>query len=81
MKISVRAPAAITAAVKNALPQSTAAQVLNLPDGYDLDGDGFICAVEEKFNKKGEPFQIWTPLFWCKIDDAWAQKEPDRLHL
>jgi uncharacterized protein DUF927 len=79
--LNIRAPAAITAAVKNALPQSTAAQVLNLPDGYDLDGEGFICAVEEKFNKKGEPFQIWTPLFWCKIDDAWAQKEPDRLHL
>lgn len=78
--LNIRAPA-VTAAVKSALPQSSAAQVLQLPDNYDLDGNGFICHREEKFNKAGEAFEVWTPLFWCQIDDAWAQKEPERLHL
>jgi hypothetical protein len=71
---------AFTAAVTTPIVQSAAAIALQLPDGYELDQDGIINAIETKF-VKGDEVTTWYPLFHCKIDDAYVTKDPDGLHL
>lgn len=73
--------AVITATVKGATPKSATAQQLLLPDGYDVDAEGRICFIEEKTNKGGDVVEIWKPLFHNKIIGAYAEKDPDVLHM
>lgn len=63
------------------MPQSAAAIALNLPAGYELDKNRIINQVEIKKDKFGVEQPTWYPLFWCEIDDAWVQKDPEMLHL
>lgn len=68
----------VTAAVKRE-PTTQAAIELNLPDGYDVNEDGIICAIEFKAKKDSDPVETWSPLFYCKIANVIAQRNPDAL--
>lgn len=76
---------AVTATVTGlnlALPgmQSQGAKDLNLPSGYDLNEDGYICkVVENTLNGEVLP-PTMLQLFWSKLSDPWAQSDPDSLN-
>jgi hypothetical protein len=57
-----------------------AATALLLPEGYAIDSKGKICLVETKVSK-GEVSEEWKQLFHNTIDDAYATKTPEALHL
>lgn len=73
--------APVTATVTRLTNQTAAAQALSLPDHYDIDGDNNICYVLEKTTRDGDVQEQWLKLFHCEVDMAWAQKDPDVLHL
>lgn len=75
-----RTPPAVTATVTRT-NQTAAAQALSLPDRYDIDADNNICYIDEKITRDGDVQEKWLKLFHCEIDMAWAQKDPDVLHL
>lgn len=80
--LNIRPPrvAPVTATVTPTTPQTPEAISLQLPDGYDVDGDGRICEIAITKNKDGSLDESWLPLFLSKIDMPWAQKDPDVIH-
>ena len=54
---------------------SAAAQVLGLPDTFELNDDGIICKVIE-IDNDGEITTTLIPLFQCTLSDFWLQKNP-----
>ncbi|MDE2106765.1 MAG: hypothetical protein KGL39_56645, partial [Patescibacteria group bacterium] len=78
----------VTAAVTTApAPPHTQAPVppgvqIALPAGYDFDADRVINEIETKRLKDGNVTEVWHPLFFSVIDNAWAERgAADRLHL
>lgn len=64
---------AVTAAV-------SAPTALMLPENYAVNTAGKICLIESQV-KKGEVVEEWKQLFHNTIDDAYATKPPEALHL
>jgi hypothetical protein len=71
---------AVTATVR-VTPQTAAGTSLALPDPYDVDSDGIICEIQQKREKNGDLSEVWLKLFKCRIDTAWATKNPDAINL
>jgi hypothetical protein len=72
---------AVTATVNSGpAVQSRSATALQLPPGYDLNGNGVICKIVEKRTRDGEIQETWHPLFHSRISDPWVQKDPDVIH-
>jgi hypothetical protein len=76
----------VTAAVTSAFstigaPMPANSATGDLPPGYTLV-DGFIYRIEEQEpGRDGEPRPPKLHrLFYCKLDQFWAQKDPDVLH-
>lgn len=79
--LNIRDETAFTAAVIRSVPQTAAGVALALPDAYDVDDDGHICEIQQKREKNGDLSEVWVKLFKCKIDTAWASKNPDAINL
>lgn len=79
--LNIRAPQAVTVTVSRTTPQTSAGAALSLPEPYDVDGDGHICEIQQKREKNGDLSEVWVKLFKCKIDMAWASKNPDAINL
>ena len=67
----------VTAAVSPIIGSPTA----DLPDGFQLDDDGFVCKIVS-VEERGQPPRIeLLKLFHCHLYNAWAQSRPSALNL
>lgn len=76
---------AVTAAVNSynlatPLNQTPQAKALSLPEGYDLDADGYICKVQEVIVGGESMPPTLLKLFHSKLTDPWAQSDPDSIN-
>lgn len=59
---------------------SAAKGAFALPENYALNTDGKICLIEQRVNR-GEVIEEWKQLFHNTVDDAYATKSPEALHM
>jgi len=74
---AVNGPALNMATPLNQTPQ---AKALCLPEGYDLDDDGYICKVNEVIIGGETMPPVMLRLFHSKLTDPWAQSDPDSIN-
>lgn len=75
--LNIRNLAPVTATVS---PAAAPPGALLLPENYALNKDNKICLIEQHVNR-GEVVEEWKQLFHNIIDDAYATKSPEALHL
>jgi hypothetical protein len=79
--IPFEAPTTVTAVALAGAPVLTPMSPLNLPHGYALDSDGYICVTIEEPGAKGQPpASALVRLFYGKLSAPWAQTEPVALN-
>lgn len=80
--LNIRPPvtATVTAQRQAIASQTQAARDMNLPAGFDLNPEGFICKVIE-IEQDGELMPpTYLQLFQSKLTDPWVQADPDSLN-
>ena len=55
---------------------------LNLPEGYGLNKEGWICKIKmlDPVDEEASPVPLYLPLFSCRLSMPWAQKGPYALN-
>lgn len=75
--LSLATPVApkVTAAVS-----ATVGPPTGLPDGFQLDADGYVCKRVTQRQKDGPPIAELKRLFTCRLTSPWTQADPPALN-